>query len=72
MDETIWISPRAVAFVEVCRECEERHPELAGTPGVTLSGALALDATRGWATCARGHTVRVLRMGTGMPAGALR
>jgi hypothetical protein len=71
-DQTIWLAPRATAFTLLCEACEEEHPEAAGSPLATISGTLHLDAELGWATCARGHTVRVLRMGNGMPAGALR
>jgi hypothetical protein len=71
-DQTIWLPPRATAFTELCELCEEEHPERSGSPLATVSGNLRIDAEVGWAICARGHTVRVLRMGSGMPAGALR
>ena len=69
--QTIWIAPRATAFTEICDECAEEHVFGYGYRGATVSGALRLDAASGWATCPRGHTVRVLRMSTRMPAGAL-
>jgi hypothetical protein len=71
-DQTIWLAPRATGFTEICDSCEEDHPELAMTAGATVTGVLRLDADHGWATCPRGHDVRVLRMGRAMEAGALR
>jgi hypothetical protein len=72
LEQTIWLPPRATAFTELCGSCEDEHPETAGSPSATVSGTLRLEAEAGWATCPRGHVVRVLRMGLRMPAGALR
>lgn len=71
-EQTIWLPPRAVGFTELCEACEEENPDLAGSAGATVTGSLRIEDDRGWATCARGHTMRVLRMGYAMPAGALR
>ena len=71
-EQTIWLAPRATGFTEICEACEEDHPQFAATASATVSGVLRLDDDPGWATCARGHEVRVLRMGRAMPAGALR
>jgi hypothetical protein len=71
-DQTIWLPPRATGFTEACELCEEEHPEWAHTPAAAVAGTLRLDQSHGWATCPRGHEIRVLRMGIGMPAGALR
>jgi hypothetical protein len=71
-EQTIWLAPRATGFTEMCETCEEDHPEFASTAGATVTGVLRLDDDHGWATCPRGHDVRVLRMGLAMPAGALR
>jgi hypothetical protein len=71
-DQTIWLAPRATGFTEICESCEEDHPELASTAGATVTGNLRIDDDHGWATCPRGHEVRILRMGRAMPAGALR
>ena len=71
-DQTIWLSPRATGFTEACELCEEEHPEWARTAAASITGTLRLDEAHGSATCRRGHEVRVLRMGAGMPAGALR
>jgi hypothetical protein len=71
-EQTIWLPPRATSFTEICESCEEEFPVGAGGTHATVSGQLRLEHDRGWATCARGHTMRVLRMGLAMPAGALR
>jgi hypothetical protein len=71
-EQTIWLPPRAVGFTVICEACEEEHPGLIGSAAATVSGSLRIDDDRGWATCSRGHTMRVLRMSTAMPAGALR
>jgi hypothetical protein len=71
-EQTVWISERATGFTDICHTCEEEHPELAGSAAATVTGLLRIDADHGWATCARGHEVRVLRMSGAMPAGALR
>jgi hypothetical protein len=71
MDEqTIWLSPRATHFAEVCDSCADEHPEI--FVAVTVVGELAAGAADGWAQCPRGHRMRVNRIGVGMPAGALR
>ncbi len=69
--QTIWLAPRATAFTEICDECAEEHAGGVGYGAQTVSGALRLEDASGWATCARGHTMRVLRMSARMPAGAL-
>ena len=71
-DQTIWLPPRATGFTELCELCEDEHPELSGSVGTTVTGTLRLGDDHGWATCVRGHEIRVLRMGGAMPAGALR
>jgi hypothetical protein len=69
-DQTIWLAPRATGFTEICETCEEEHPEVVAH--ATVRGTLRLDAEAGWASCPRGHAVRVLRMSSRMPAGAFR
>ena len=71
-EQTIWLPPRATSFTEICEWCEEEFPVSTGETHATVSGQLRLEDDRGWATCARGHTMRVLRMSLTMPAGALR
>ena len=71
-EQTVWLAPRATAFTEICETCEDEHPAGAGCAHATVTGTLRLDEDRGWASCPLGHTVRVLRMGAAMPAGALR
>ena len=70
-EQTIWLPPRATAFTEICEACEEESPVAAGCSHAGVRGVLRLDVAHGWATCARGHEIRVLRMNAAMPAGAL-
>ena len=70
-EQTIWLPLRATAFTEICEACEEEQLERGGLPP-TVSGHLRIEDHAGWATCARGHTMPVLRMSGVMPAGALR
>ncbi|MBD0330190.1 MAG: hypothetical protein ICV64_08820 [Thermoleophilia bacterium] len=70
-EQTIWLPLRATAFTEICEACEDEHAERGGLRP-TVSGRLPIHDRSGWATCPRGHTMRVLRMGGSMPAGALR
>jgi hypothetical protein len=69
-EQTIWLAPRATGFTEICAACEEEHPEVIAH--ATVRGTLRLDAEAGWASCPRGHAIRVLRMNSHMPAGAFR
>jgi hypothetical protein len=71
-EQTIWLAPRATAFTEVCEACEDEDPDLYRDLHAVVTGHLRIDHTHGWATCARGHTMRVLRMTPAVPAGALR
>jgi hypothetical protein len=71
-EQTIWLAPRATAFTEVCAACEEEDPQLYRDLHAVVRGYLRVEDASGWATCDRGHTLRVLRMSRGMPAGALR
>ena len=70
-EQTIWLAPRATAFTEICETCED-DTAVDGSLPPTVSGRLRIEDSAGWATCARGHTMRVLRMRGAMPAGALR
>jgi hypothetical protein len=70
-EQTIWLPPRTTAFTEICETCEDEHDDRGGLPR-TVSGRLAIEHSAGWATCQRGHSIRVLRMHAAMPAGALR
>jgi hypothetical protein len=71
-EQTIWIAPRSTGFTEICEACEEDDPGLYRDLHAVVRGQLALERQNGWATCSRGHTVRVLRVTAAMPAGALR
>jgi len=67
IEQTIWLPPRGTRLTEVCEACEEEHPG----PPATVTATLLPGEASGWATCERGHVLRVHRMGCGMPAGAL-
>ena len=71
-EQTIWLAPRATAFTEICEACEEDYDALFSDLRGVVQGSLRLDEQHGWATCARGHTMRVLRLTAATPAGALR
>jgi hypothetical protein len=71
-EQTIWLAPRATGFTEICEACEEEDPGLYRDLHAVVRGQLGLERQQGWATCARGHTMRVLRVTAAMPAGALR
>ncbi len=70
-EQTIWLATRTTSFTEICQTCHDEHDDRGGLPP-TVSGRLELDEAAGWATCARGHTMRVLRMRAAMPAGVFR
>jgi hypothetical protein len=71
-EQTIWVAPRTTAFTEICEACEEDHDGLFSDLRGVVQGYLRVDEQHGWATCARGHTMRVLRLTPATPAGALR
>jgi hypothetical protein len=71
-EQTIWLAPRATGFTEICEACEEDDPGLYRDLHAIVRGQLALEKQHGSVTCFRGHTMRVLRLTAGMPAGALR
>jgi hypothetical protein len=57
-EQTIWISPRAVAFTVVCEQCARL-----GELFPSVEGRLELDRLRGRIVCSRGHELRVEREG---------
>jgi hypothetical protein len=70
-EQTIWLAARTTAFTEICEACLEEH-DVRGGPPPTVSGRLDVEDAAGWATCARGHTVRVLRLRAPTSAGVRR
>ena len=60
--QTIWLPPRATAFTAVCDACLANTEALDGYVGVTVAGSLRLEDQYGWATCRRGHRIRVRRV----------
>lgn len=70
-EQTIWLAPRATGFTEICAACEEDDPGLYRDLHAIVRGYLRIDEPDGWATCDRGHTMRVLRLTPATP-GAVR
>ncbi|HZB35166.1 MAG TPA: hypothetical protein VE440_03745 [Gaiellaceae bacterium] len=64
--QTVVLLGRATGFTAVCDACvEEQLAELLDDSwvGASVSGSLGLEHDRGWASCAQGHRVRVIRAG---------
>jgi hypothetical protein len=57
-EQTVWISPRAIAFTVVCEQCARL-----GELFPSVEGRLDLDAYRGTVECRHGHRLRVERDG---------
>ncbi|MDQ3822131.1 MAG: hypothetical protein M3321_02685 [Actinomycetota bacterium] len=60
-EQTLYVPPRATAFRAVCERCISSQLPSRGYVGATIDGALPLDAAEGFATCTRGHAIRVVR-----------
>ena len=64
--QTVVLLKRMTSFTAVCDACvEEQLMELLEDSwiGASVSGSLRLEDDHGWATCARGHRVRLIREG---------
>jgi hypothetical protein len=57
-EQTVWISPRAVAFTVVCDECARL-----GELFPSVEGRLDLELLRGTVECRHGHRLRIEREG---------
>ncbi len=65
-EQTVVLLGRMTAFTAICDACvQEQLAELGGESwvGANVSGSLAVEHDYGWASCARGHRVRVIRAG---------
>jgi hypothetical protein len=63
-EQTVVLLGRMTSFTAVCEACrEEQLADLLEESwlGARVSGTLRLDDERGWATCERGHRVRLIR-----------
>ena len=64
MNETqiVWLAPDSTAFAVTCECCREdrRWPHL--LEPTVVEGSLRPDADVGFATCRRGHRIRVRRI----------
>jgi hypothetical protein len=65
-EQTVVLLGRMTSFTAVCDACqEEQLADLLEESwlGARVSGTLRLEENRGWATCERGHRVRMVRNG---------
>jgi len=65
-EQTVVLLGRMTSFTAVCDACqEEQLADLLEESwlGARVSGTLRLEDDRGWATCNRGHRVRLIRAG---------
>jgi hypothetical protein len=65
-EQTVVLLGRMTSFTAVCDACVDE--QLAGLLedswiGARVTGSLRLGDDHGWATCARGHRVRLIRAG---------
>jgi hypothetical protein len=66
VEQTVVLLGRATGFTAVCDACvEEQLADLLDDSwaGAAVSGRLDLEHDRGWASCPRGHRIRVIRAG---------
>ena len=68
-EQTVVVLARATAFTVVCQACAELEPS-SEYAGLTARGTLRLGQDVGWATCPRGHRIRVIRAGGAVTAEA--
>ena len=60
--QTIRLPARTTSFTAICEAClEAQTPGAAAYLRATVEGSLGVDQEQGWATCLRGHRVRVVR-----------
>jgi hypothetical protein len=65
-EQTVVLLGRMTSFTAVCEACrEEQLADLLEESwlGARVSGTLRLEDDHGWATCERGHRVRLIREG---------
>jgi hypothetical protein len=63
-EQTVVLLGRMTSFTAVCEACRaDQLADLRGESwlGARLSGTLRLEDDSGWATCERGHRVRLVR-----------
>jgi hypothetical protein len=69
-EQTVVLLGRMTSVTIVCEACvEEQLAELVNDAwlGAQVSGSLELEDDAGWTTCARGHSVRLIRAGRSAP-----
>jgi hypothetical protein len=68
IDQTVVLLARTTSFTVVCRACADLDER--SEHGAHAAGALRLEHDLGWATCPRGHRIRVIRAGAPVAAEA--
>ena len=65
-EQTVVLLGRATGFRAICEACAEEQLDVLSEDswlGASVSGSLGVERDHGWASCARGHRVRVIRAG---------
>jgi hypothetical protein len=65
-EQTVVLLGRMTGFTAVCDACVDEqlvHLPDESWVGARVSGSLGVEHDRGWASCARGHRIRVIRAG---------
>lgn len=57
LDQTIWLTPKAVSYTVVCGACAAEY----GFLGAQVGGRLELERGHTTLTCVRGHEIRIER-----------
>ena len=64
--QTVVVHARTTRVTAICEAClDQQHGLLAshGYRHATVEASLSLEHDHGWATCARGHEIRLIRAG---------
>ncbi|MGB2953401.1 MAG: hypothetical protein WBB74_08400 [Gaiellaceae bacterium] len=59
-EQTVVLLPTISGVSVVCQVCAEREPELGNEP---VPASLRLEDDLGWASCPKGHPIRLIRAG---------
>lgn len=57
IDQTVWLAPRATAYIVVCEQCAAEG----GYLGAQVEGRRALERDHSAVSCPRGHAISVQR-----------
>jgi hypothetical protein len=70
-EQTVVLLGRMTGFTAVCEACAAEqliHLPDESWVGARVVGSLDVEHDRGWASCARGHRIRVIRAGRAVEA----